>query len=248
MMYRVFTLSLALLVGGVTAPANAEVTKASEWVGRVVVTTGGELLGRIEDMAIEDHRVAYYVVSIGSFLIDDNLIAVDPNALGASADGRYLVVYSDDLADARRFGSGSWPATADVMPTSERVAVTVGEEVEAEDESSGFEGDRVATISDGRRTATLKSGERIALIESEVETEPVSPVDTIQPKTYRGSLPSDPVVADSEFERLDEDGDGYLSRREIGPRLDRNVRYGDYDLDGNDGIDQFEYQVLKGDA
>ncbi len=248
MMRRVFTLSLALIVGGAVYPAGAEVTKASEWVGRVVVTTGGELLGRIEDMAIEDHRVAYYVVSIGSFLIDDNLIAVDPDALGASTDGRYLVVYSEDLADAQRFGSGSWPATADVMPSSERVAVMVSDEVEAEDETGGFEADRVATISDGRRTATLKPGERTALIEAEAETEPASPVDTIRPKTYRGSLPSDPVVADSEFERLDEDGDGYLSRREIGPRLQRDVRYGDYDLDGNDGIDQFEYQVLKGDA
>ena len=52
-------------------------------------------------------------------------------------------------------------------------------------------------------------------------------------------------MADSEFDRLDEDNDGYLSRAEIGERLQRNIRYQDYDVDGNAGIDPFEFQLLK---
>ena len=249
MQCRRFVFRLLALMALVWSPsAVAEVTKASDWVGRVVVTPGGELLGRIEDLALEDNRIAFYVVSIGSFLIDDNLIAVHPDALGASSDGRYLVVHSNDLADARRFGKLSWPDQADVLAGGDRAPVAVDERVAAEEEAGGFEADRVATISDGRRTATLKSGERAAIIETdETETLPVAGSGP-QPKTFRGALPDSPVVADSEFERLDDDGDGYLSRREIGPRLSRDVRYQDYDLDGNDGLDPFEYQVLKDGA
>ncbi len=248
MIRQIFTVLLLSSAALLWSPqTHAEVSKASDWVGRVVVTPGGELLGRIEDLALEDERIAFYVVSIGSFLIDDNLIAVHPEALGASSDGRYLVVYSDDLGSARRFGKANWPNSPDVLPSAERVAVTVDESVTAEDDDSGFESDRIATISDGRRTATLKSGER-AVIETEGPEETESVEIGVQPKTYRGATEGDPIVADSEFERLDDDGDGYLSRREIGPRLRRDVRYQDYDLDGNDGLDPFEYQVLKDDA
>ena len=104
------------------SPVYAESAKATNLVGQVVVTADGELLGRVEDIAVNvaSKSVDYVVVSIGSFLVDDNLIAVHTDDLGQSEDGRYLVVYSDDLDSARRFGADNWPDSADVLPGAGR--------------------------------------------------------------------------------------------------------------------------------
>ena len=232
-----------LLLGSV---ALAETVKASSWVGRVVVTEDGELLGRVEDLAVDvaEQKVKFVVVSIGSFLIDDNLIAVDPKALGEAADERYLVVYADNLDSARRFGANNWPDVADVLPSSARRSAAV--EVVPGADIAAAEGDKSqATISDGRRTATLKSGDRNASIEQTGgQTQDVQG-DKVQPKRYTRGSADAPLLADSEFERLDDNSDGYLSRSEIGERLNQGIRYQDYDLDGNDGIDPFEFQLLK---
>ena len=227
--------------------ATAETGKASSWVGRVVVTQDGELLGRIEDLAVDldNKRVDYVVVSIGSFLIDDNLIAVHPDALGQSDDGRYLVIYTEDLDAAQRFGSNNWPAQADVLASGDRQPVAVDDDIDAEEET-GFDTDRVATISDGRRTAIMKAGERSAQIEVSPGAAPRATAGPqVRPKRFSQDGSPAPLLADSEFERLDDNGDGYLSRSEIGARLARDVRYQDYDLDGNDGIDPFEFQIMK---
>ena len=223
----------------------AETTKASDWVGRVVITVDGELLGRIEDFAldIDQQRIAFVVVSIGSFLIDDNLIAVHPDALGESDDGRYLVVYADDLDSAARFGKNNWPTSASVLASAERQSVE-GATLAAQDGTNGFAANRVATISDGRRTATITGGANDIQIETTGGPRPNTAAQ-VQPKRYQSSSGGEPLLADSEFERLDDNGDGYLSRSEIGAMLNPNVRYPDFDLDGNDGIDAFEFQVLK---
>lgn len=220
---------------------HAESDKASSLVGQVVLTQQGELLGRVEDIAVnvEQKRVDFVVVSIGSFLVDDNLIAVHPDALGRSEDGRYLVVYSDDLAKARRFSADDWPSSADVLPGADRSPVVA----DATDPATAAV-EPLATISDGRRTATMKSGERTVQIDSAVNGRVENPASGVRYKRFTdGQLPS--YMADSEFERLDEDRDGYLSRSEIGPRLRSNVRYKDYDVDDNDGIDPFEFQLMK---
>jgi len=238
---------VAILSGVLAAGAvSADTTKASSWIGRVVVTADGELLGRIEDLAVDvdEKRVQFVVVSVGSFLIDDNLIAVHPDALGPSVDGRYLVVYTDDLDGARRFGANSWPTAPDVLASADRRPVTVDDDAGVGDADAGSADDRVATISDGRRTATIKSGERNSRIESAPSARPQLSKREVQPKQYQGSG-AEPLFADSEFQRLDENGDGFLSRSEIGPRLQSHVRYQDYDLDGNEGIDAFEFQLLK---
>jgi len=235
-------LASALLTG----MAYAETSKASNWIGRVVVTVDGELLGRIEDLAldVEQQSVKFVVVSIGSFLVDNNLIAVHPDALGPSEDGRYLVVYSDDLDGAQRFGVSSWPVAPDVLASAGRAPVAVDEDVAgAQEDGVDARGDRVATISDGRRTATIKPGDRNSQIESTSSTRAQAANGEVQPKRYQDG--SAPLLADSEFQRLDENGDGFLSRSEIGSRLQSHVRYQDYDLDGNDGIDSFEFQLLK---
>ena len=226
----------------------AAASKASSWVGRVVVTTEGDMLGRIEDFAIdvENKSVDFVVVSIGSFLIDNNLIAVHPDALGESSDGLYLVIYTDNLDGARRFGRDSWPSSPDVLPSADRTPVDVdGDAIAAEDGDGGFNDTRVATISSGNRTATMKEGDTTATIETSgpVETRRVE----VAPKRYSGDG-APPLLADSEFERMDDDQDGYLSRREIGSRLSQDVSFSDYDFDGNDGIDPFEFQILKNDA
>src|SRR5690606_13294597 len=64
------------------------VLKASELKGRIVETRDGEELGRVQDFAIDlaSGRIGYVVVSVGSFLIEDSLIAVAPDALRQSAD------------------------------------------------------------------------------------------------------------------------------------------------------------------
>lgn len=235
---------LATLLLG--SAAVAETAKASSWVGRVVVTEDGELLGRVEDLAVDvaQQKVKFVVVSIGSFLIDNNLIAVDPKALGNAADDRYLVVYADNLDTARRFGVNNWPEEADVLPSAARQSSAVA--VTPDSETAQTEaGKPQATISDGRRTATLKPGDRNASIEQTGRQPQGVKNDAVQPKRYTGGSADAPLLADSEFERLDDNGDGYLSRGEIGERLNQGIRYQDYDLDGNDGIDSFEFQLLR---
>jgi len=241
-------LSRILLLVGVAASvwitpvSHADSAKASSLVGQVVVTTQGELLGRVEDIAVnvEQKRVDFVEVSIGSFLVDDNLIAVHPDALGRSEDGLYLVVYSDDLDSARRFGANNWPSSPDVMPSAGRESVSA-DDVSAE--AAAEAGERVATISDGRRTATMKAGERTSQIET-VPGRSRDPESGVRYKRFTdGTLPA--YMADSEFDKLDENRDGYLSRSEIGPRLRSGVRYTDFDVDGNDGIDPFEFQLMK---
>jgi sporulation protein YlmC with PRC-barrel domain len=96
--------------------AAADVTRASLFVDRVVLTSGGELLGRVEDLALDagSMQVAYVVVSVGSYLIDDNLTAVTPETLTESETGEYLVIAADALVNAPRFDADSWPDEAQI--------------------------------------------------------------------------------------------------------------------------------------
>lgn len=246
---RYYTIAILLLTGSLFGlSVQADSTKASSWEGRIVVTQEGELLGRVEDLAVNigEKTIDFVVVSIGSFLVDDNLIAVHPDALGLSEDGQYLVIYADDLSAAARFGADHWPVRATVMPSKSRLHSEAADAQENEPlvarNAADSNRSRVATISNGRRTSTLKSGMKIERQGAELEV--VKPVG-VRPKTFKSNGTSGPLLADSEFDRRDEDGDGYLSRSEIGLRLNQDIRFKDYDLDGNDGIDAFEFQLLK---
>jgi sporulation protein YlmC with PRC-barrel domain len=231
--------AFALLLGA-AAPGAAAISKASGWVGTPVTTAAGEPLGRVEDFALDldGARIEYVVISVGSFLIEDNLIAVAPGALTASADGESLQLDADNLAAARRFRD-NWPARADVLPRREPDgnlgggpgALTPG------DAGPGFPRAGKAVISDGRRQATMEAGER----KIEVIEKPLPP----RPEKAEGPLPPDPAgMPLPEFLRLDGDEDSRLSRREIGPHLGHGERYGDIDVDGDGAIDPFEYELL----
>ena len=88
-----------------------------------------------------------------------------------------------------------------------------------------------ATITGSTKTATLSAGERrITAIELPVAT------PTIQILPYDGPP--------TEFDRLDQDGNGILSRREIAHQLGSNDRYTDVDGDDNGVVDRFEFDVL----
>lgn len=216
------------------------VTKAGELKGRVVETRDGEELGRIHDFAVdlESGRIAYVVVSVGSFLIEDSLIAVAPGALRASADAdRRLVLETDaaSLRNARRFAArGNWPTRADVLAAA-------GEREGAADPAPGGAEDErprrgTATISDGNRTATLSAGERSIRFEGPPRTPPGSE----DPQAAASERPS----PGNRFERLDSDGDGVLNRAEIAHELNRSDSYSDIDLDGSGGIDPDEFGEL----
>ena len=120
------TLKRALVIAGLglfaaDAGAASGPAKASGWLGHSVITRDGKELGTVRDFAIEQQsgRVVYLVVSVGSFLIENNLIAVAPDALvpAGTDDGTFLLLADPNgLKDATRFASdGQWPKKADVI-------------------------------------------------------------------------------------------------------------------------------------
>ena len=212
----------------------AEVTRASRFVDRVVLTSDGELLGRVEDFALESDTldVAYVVVSVGSYLIDNNLIAVRPDVLSESDTGEYLVIDTEALVDAPRFDSDSWPEEAQIsLPV-----VTAPTE-----EEGGLRKPGVAEIVASDRRVTIDaSGEQSV---TEFKQPAVNDI-AIQGKNFsQGMIDSD--RSDPAFRKFDINGDGYLSRREIAPYFKPGLRFSDYDSDGNGGLDPFELEVLQ---
>jgi sporulation protein YlmC with PRC-barrel domain len=239
-------MAAAVVAALAAVPAIADVSKASDWVGRTVVTAEGDPLGRIEDLAldVESGQLAFWVVSVGSFLIEESLIAVHPDALGPSAQGKALVLHGSDLTKARRFNADSWPAAPDVLPSAaagDGPLVTAS--ADAEEAPTGFGQSGSAMISDGRRQAIFADGER--------RIERVGSGPAAEPARVAAKGPGAGTFVDPErvelpsFERLDSDGDGVLDRREIGPRLGRGEPFPTVDVDGNGTVDSFEFDLLK---
>lgn len=223
-----------------TFGSPAAVGKAGELKGRVVETRDGEELGRVQDFALDlaSGRIAYVVVSVGSFLIEDSLIAVEPGALreSADADGR-LVLEADaaSLRAAQRFSQrGNWPVKADVAAAS---TATPQDAAPATEEPAPQRVERgTATISDGQRTATLSAGER------SIRFEGGPPPGADDASTGAGADAAAPPA--SRFDRLDRNRDGRLDRAEIAHELTRGDSYSAIDQDGSGTIEPEEYQAL----
>ena len=227
---------LVFVVGlGFAIDSVADVTRASRWIDRVVLTSEGELLGRVEDFALEQEtlKVSYVVVSVGSYLIDNNLIAVTPDSLSESDDGAYLVIPTDALEDAPRFADDSWPEEAQIdAGTVESIASDP--EPQAARSAEIVASDRRLTLGDdGQASITT------------FEPAPVATTsDGVVPKTHRSGI-IDTGGASAEFLRFDVNKDGYLSRREIAPYFGPGLKFSSFDTDGNGGLDPFEMDVLQ---
>ena len=226
----IFVVALGFAIDSV-----ADVTRASRWIDRVVLTSEGELLGRVEDFALEQEtlKVSYVVVSVGSYLIDNNLIAVTPDSLSESDDGAYLVIPTDALEDAPRFADDSWPEEAQIdAGTVESIASDP--EPQAARSAEIVASDRRLTLGDdGQASITT------------FEPAPVATTsDGVVPKTHRSGI-IDTGGASAEFLRFDVNKDGYLSRREIAPYFGPGLKFSSFDTDGNGGLDPFEMDVLQ---
>lgn len=216
-------------------PTTAAVTRGADLRGRVVETRDGEELGRVHDFAVdlESGRLAYVVVSVGSFLIEDSLIAVAPEALRDSADPDGRLVLEADAASlraARRFAAGDWPRRADVLAqTTQTEAGTTDSDAAA---APGAAARGTATISDGSKTATLSAGER----RIEFAEPPAAP-----PADRDSAARAAPTTR---FGRLDRDGNGTLNRAEIAHEMQRGDRFAEIDSDGSGAIDEAEFDAL----
>lgn len=247
-------LIVALVVSSAQLQA-AQWRKASDWLGMVVVTSNGDKVGQVEDFALDldTGEIDYVVVSVGSFLIQDALIAVAPNAL-ALESGR-LVLAADSVLSARRFGEDNWPAQPDVVagPDSVSGSSAMGGGDTGNDTNAGsaatvqpgtnLPSSGVATISSNRRTARLSADERS--------------IEDVGPRAQRNSaaqaqssgsdaramirVPDGPLPS---FGTLDKNRNGVLNRLEIGPWLAQRDGYDAVDLDSSGTVDRFEFDIF----
>lgn len=246
--HRALAAALLACLCAVVQAAPA-VERASDWLGSLVVAPNGEEIGTIRDFAIDPStgKVVYIVVSVGSFLIENNLIAVRPDALTPSGDHEWTL-YTDveTLRRARRFAIDQpWPSHPDVGRTLKNTAdaqaprtaprVELSEEEQAPATQGG-----TATISTGTKTAFLSGGERYI---KEVEAKPTAqPMPAIAPER--------PVVVapysgpPTRFDRLDKDGDGVLNRSEIALEMGPKDKYSKVDANANGVIEREEFDTL----
>ncbi len=257
-----WTVVATIIAAGVTLSVTAAATgisKASDWLGHAVVTRDGEELGTVRDIAIDERtgKVTYLVVSVGSFLIENNLIAIAPDALAPSrTESGALRLEADPatLRSARRFAQDSaWPAEADVVRDAEssRSAAAPGDP-EAAPQPPRPQG--TATIESRSRTAHLSANERY--VKDNAPPEP--PASQAPPATRAppsATQPPAPAVekaqakvsraADTPFDRLDRDGDGVLNRSEFAHELSRRDRYSHIDINANGVIDRDEFDAFR---
>lgn len=224
-------IALALLLSASVQAANHKLT---DLLGHPVVTDGGDKLGNVEDFAINPTTgsIEFVVISIGSFLVQNSLIAVQPDALAPAASGDPLVLKADDLEVAHRFNADNWPSAADVRSAGSQRDASTGETASVAPLSATGK----ATITAGRKKATWEDGKR------ELVNGPIRRA-TPPPQKNRAASAKSRVVPN--FKNLDRNRDGRLSRAEIGAELTQRSGFKDLDIDANGAIDDFEYQAYQ---
>ena len=209
-----------------------DISRASDWLGSIVMTQDGRELGKVQDLAIDRRsgEMKYVVVSVGSFLIESSLIAVDPAALVPGSDGRALVLIAgdSDLQQAKRFANDRWPLQANLTRTGEVPKELPGlpQTATASTPESG-----TATIADATKIAYLNGSER------SIQETPASPARP--PAVERTDPPA------TKFDRLDTDGDGVLNRAEIAHEITYRDSYTELDDNADDVIDREEFDKLE---
>lgn len=240
-----------LVVGlaGIAADASAaSPARASDWLGHSVITRDGKELGTVRDLAVDEHsgKVVYLVVSVGSFLIENNLIAVAPDALAPAGtdDGVYLLLADPSgLKDATRFASdGQWPKKADVIRSEAPTTVAATQTVEpaaAAPPATASPATGTATIESRSKTAKLSASERVITATAPPPT-PARPATATTPTTT-GSRPP-PLT---QFDHLDKDGDGVLNRSEFAQVISPKDSYSKIDTNANGVIEPQEFDAYQ---
>ena len=247
------------LVATVTAAhaSAASIARASDWLGHAVTTRDGKDLGTVRDLGIDERngKVVYIVVSVGSFLIENNLIAVAPDALVPSrTEDGVLLLEADPktLREAKRFASDSaWPTVADVIhgdggPSTEPTKPATNDPVATTAPATTG----TATIESRSKTAHLSANERV------ISETPGAVAPSPAPSPQKGAPAPKGSPAQSSaiparlppitvFDKLDKDGDGVLNRSEFAHVISPKDSYSKIDANANGVIDPDEFDVYE---
>ena len=244
-------IAASLAAGLAAAPvqaADVQIARATDWLGHAVKTRDGKELGTVRDLGVDERsgRVVFIVVSVGSFLIENNLIAVAPDALSRSdSDDNVLLIDADPAAlrDAKRFASASkWPSGPDVMRSESApkspppVPSDAAVPTPAAPPPEGS-----ATIESKSKTAHLSANERYIKDNSPPPPPPAAPTKPAAP-AGAGSPRPEPIT---KFDRLDKDGDGVLNRSEFAPVMTRKDAYSKIDTNADGVIERDEFDAYE---
>ena len=241
-------------VGLAAAPsyaADVEVLRATDWLGHAVKTRDGKDLGTVRDLGVDplSGRVVFVVVSVGSFLIENNLIAVAPDALSRSdSDENVLLIDSDPvmLRDAKRFASAStWPTAPDVLrsQSAPKAPPPAPSENAAPAAVSAPPAEGSATIESKSKTAHLSANERYIKDTAPPPAPPPVAKPTSSAAGATGTSPRPEPI--TKFDRLDKDGDGVLNRSEFAPVMTRKDVYSKIDTNADGVIEREEFDAYE---
>jgi sporulation protein YlmC with PRC-barrel domain len=245
-------LGVAAAAAVVSVQASDAVAKASDWLGHAVTTRDGKELGTVRDLGIDEHtgKIVYIVVSVGSFLIENNLIAVAPDALvrSHSEDG-VLLLEADPkaLREAKRFASDShWPAVADVVHGDAPPSTTPAEpETGAPTSAAAPPPTGTATIESRSKTAHLSASERVITETPAPAAAPHVPASPPAGAPAQSSASGSRPPPITVFDKLDKDGDGVLNRSEFAHVISPKDSYSKIDANANGVIDPDEFDLYE---
>ncbi len=247
-----------ILAAGLSAAtirnAHADtVMKATDWLGHVVTTRDGKELGTVRDFGIDEHsgKVLFVVVSVGSFLIENNLIAVAPDALVRTrgVNGALLLdADANNLKDAKRFASDSkWPSAPDVVRSATAPDVVAIPATDTDEPPAAVPSSTgTATIESRSKTAHLSANERyVKETEAPAKALPAAPEPASPSAANPTTTPKAKLEPITKFDQLDKDGDGVLNRSEFAPVMTRTDSYSKIDINADGVIERQEFDVYK---